>query len=281
MTILITGANSGFGLLTAERFAVAGHRVAAGYRTRARADQLFALAGSGLPIAPIELDVTNPNQIAQAAAALTDVTALVNNAGFGIRGPIESISDETYRLQFDTNVLGVIRMVRAFAPQMRARRAGAIVNLSSLAGIITLPFSGIYAASKHAIEAISEALYMEMRGFGIRVSLIEPGIFPTGFSTAMMTAPGFDASSSYAPLGRAYGAAIAAWIAEAAHQSPAVVADAILRAVTDPTTPFRQVLGPDAERLVPAYKAAPDFETFAGEMLGSIGMGGAVALPEE
>jgi NAD(P)-dependent dehydrogenase (short-subunit alcohol dehydrogenase family) len=279
MTILITGANSGFGLLATERFAQAGYHVAAGYRSRARADKLFELASTGLPIAPIELDVTNPTHIASAAQAITDISALVNNAGFGVRGPMEAISDATYQSQFDTNVLGVIRMVRAFAPQMRARGQGSIVNLSSLAGVITLPFSGIYAASKHAVEAISEAMYMEMRSFGIRVSLVEPGIFPTGFSAGMVTEPAFDAASPYARLGQAYGAAISAWIADSAHQPPSLVADAIFRAVTDPTTPFRQLVGPDAHRLAPAYRAAVDFEKFAGDMLEPFGMADALRLP--
>lgn len=279
MTVLITGANSGFGLLAAEQFARAGHPVAAGYRDRARAEPLFALAAQGLPVAPIELDVTSPAQIQAAAATLTDITALVNNAGFGIRGPMEQISDATYQRQFDTNVLGVIRMVRAFAPQMRARQSGAIVNISSLAGVITLPFSGIYAASKHAVEAMSEAMYMEMRSFGIRVTLIEPGIFPTGFAAAASIEPSFTDTSPYFPLASRYGAALSGWMASAAGQSPATVADAIVRAVTDPATPFRQLLGPDAASMAPAYRAAPDFETYAADMLDHLGLQGMLDLP--
>jgi NAD(P)-dependent dehydrogenase (short-subunit alcohol dehydrogenase family) len=280
MTTLITGANSGFGLLATELFARAGHPVAAGYRDPARAEHLFALANAGLPITPVQLDVTVPAQIEAAAAQFGDVTALVNNAGFGVRGPVEHISDETYRQQFETNVLGVIRMVRAFAPQMRARRAGAIVNISSLAGVVTLPFSGIYAASKHAVEALSEAMYMELRPFGIRVALIEPGIFPTGFTTRVRTAPEFDAASPYAAFGRRYGQALTGWIAESASQSPALVAQAILRAVTNPATPFRQVLGPDAERLVPAYRSQ-DFEDFAAATLAGLGLPGALDPPPD
>jgi NAD(P)-dependent dehydrogenase (short-subunit alcohol dehydrogenase family) len=279
MTILITGANSGFGLLATERFARAGHAVAAGYRSRARAAKLFALVESGLPITPIELDVTNTQHIANAAEAFTDVTALVNNAGFGIRGPIEHISDATYQTQFDTNVLGIIRMVCAFGPQLRASGNGAIVNVSSLVGIITLPFSGLYAASKHAVEAISEALYIEMRGFGVRVTLIEPGIFPTEFGANALMEPNFTPASPYAPLAGKLGAALGPWIASAAGQSPSLVSEAIFRAVTDPTTPFRQLVGPDAARMAPAYRAT-DFENFAGGMLTQLGLPGILDLPD-
>jgi short-subunit dehydrogenase len=112
-------------------------------------------------------------------------------------------------------------------PQMRARGHGAIVNVSSLAAIVTLRFHGLYGASKHAVVAISEALYLELRGFAVRVAVIEPGIFPTGFRDA---------------------------------------------AVTDPARPFRQLVGPDALRMVPAYRDAPDFEIFARGVLRPLGV---------
>ena len=161
---------------------------------------------------------------------------------------------------------------------MRARRQGVIVNISSLAGIVTLPFSGLYGASKHAVEAMSEAMYLEMRGFGVRVCVIEPGIFPTDFRANALIEPSFNETSPYFPLAGRFGEAMGPWLEEAAGQSPADVSDAIFRAVTDPATPFRQLVGPDAARMAPAYYAA-GFEVFAGDMMRHLGLQGALDLP--
>lgn len=271
MTILITGANSGFGLLATERLARAGVAVAAGYRNRARADALFALAEAGLPVTPVRLDVTDTASIAAAVGGVPDLTGLVNNAGFEVRGPIEAIDDETYRRQFDTNVLGMIRMVRAAGPALRAAR-GVIVNLSSVVGIITPPFAGLYAASKHAVEAISEALFIEMAPFGVRVRLIEPGAFPTSFGANEVLAPGFDESSPHWATANRFWAALGPLSAGSSTQDPGLVAEAIARAVTEPATPFRQLVGADAEGMVPMRRAAPDFETFVGAVMGQLGV---------
>jgi len=102
----------------------------------------------------------------------------------------------------------VVRLIRAVAPIMRERRAGTIVNLSSVAGHISAPFSGAYSASKHAVEALSEALWFELRPFGVRVVLIEPGAFETQFGANIIDAPGFDAASPYAPLAARFSAAM-------------------------------------------------------------------------
>ena len=165
LNVLITGANSGFGLLTAANFARAGHRVHAGLRNPAKGAALKALAGEGLPVSAVALDVTDAASIAAAvgkASGSGPIDVLVNNAGFEVSGPVEHLSDASLLRQFDTNVLGIARMVRAVAPAMRERGEGLIVNLSSVAGHISAPFAGAYSASKHAVEALSEALWFEL-----------------------------------------------------------------------------------------------------------------------
>ena len=161
LNLLITGANSGFGLLTAEKFARAGHTVHAGLRNASKGEALEALRAEGLPVIPVSLDVTDAGSIAAAVASAgstAPIDVLVNNAGFEVRGPVETLEDDLLKRQFDTNVLGVVRLIRAVVPAMRVRGAGTIINVSSVAGHISAPFSGAYSASKHAVEALSEAL---------------------------------------------------------------------------------------------------------------------------
>jgi NAD(P)-dependent dehydrogenase (short-subunit alcohol dehydrogenase family) len=152
--VLITGANSGFGLLTARKFAEAGHTVHAGFRSDDRASDLRGLALEFPSIRPVRLDVTDQRLIDGAIAEARGagpIDVLVNNAGFELACPVDALSDELLSRQFDMNVLGVVRMVRAVAPEMRDRRRGAIVNLSSVVGWLTLAYTAAYGASKHAV----------------------------------------------------------------------------------------------------------------------------------
>jgi NAD(P)-dependent dehydrogenase (short-subunit alcohol dehydrogenase family) len=280
LNVLITGANSGFGLLTARRFADAGHTVHAGFRNPAKAAPLEALRGQGLPVSPVSLDVTEPASVAAAiskASAAAPIDVLVNNAGFEVRGPVELLSDELFRLQFNTNVLGVVRMVRAVAPAMRERGQGMIINLSSVAGHISAPFSGAYSASKHAVESLSEALWFELRPFGVRVVLIEPGGFPTEFGANIVTTPGFDQASPYARLAERFDEAMGAF-RSGPPQDPQEVADMIFEAALASDPPLRQLAGDDARMLVPLYRSL-SFEGFAGTMLGRLGLTDVIAAP--
>src|SRR5260221_7842355 len=172
--VVITGANSGFGLLTARKFAEAGHTVHAGFRSKDRASDLEALAIELPTIQPVQLDVTDQGLIDAAitqARAAGPIDVLVNNAGYELVCPVDLLSDAALTHQFDTNVLGVVRMIRAVAPEMRDRKAGAIVNLSSVVGWLTMPYTAAYSASKHAVESLSEALWYELAPFGIRVAI--------------------------------------------------------------------------------------------------------------
>lgn len=280
LNVLITGANSGFGLLTAETFARAGHAVHAGLRNPAKGAALKALADEGLPVTAVALDVTDPASIASAigkASASGPIDVLVNNAGFEVSGPVEHLSDASLERQFDTNVLGVVRMVRAVVPAMRERGQGLIVNLSSVAGHIAAPFTGAYSASKHAVEALSEALWFELRPFGIRVVLVEPGAFETSFGANVVTEPAYDEASPYRPIAVRFNAAMASF-RSGPPQDPQEVADIILAAASDPDPKLRHLAGDDARMLVPLYRSM-DFEGFAGVMLTRLGLTDLVKSP--
>jgi len=138
--------------------------------------------------------------LAEAAlSALGGIDVLINNAGYTLAGPLESVGDAEIKAQFETNVFGPLRMIRAFLPAMRARRRGRIVNISSIVGRLALPFFGPYNATKHALEALSDALRNEVRPFGIEVVLIEPGGISTGFSEAERGAlEAYGANGAYA-----------------------------------------------------------------------------------
>ncbi|HEY4118185.1 MAG TPA: SDR family NAD(P)-dependent oxidoreductase [Byssovorax sp.] len=187
--ILITGATSGIGRHAALHLSHRGHRViATGRNERALAEIAAEARSSGDALETLRLDVTDQASIDAARAAVDEMTSgygvdvLVNNAGYGALGPTEMISDADLRAQYDTNVFGLMAMTRAFVPAMRERGAGRIVNVSSLGGRYTLPLFGVYNSTKFAIESLSDALRMELRAFGVYVSLIEPGVIRTGFT---------------------------------------------------------------------------------------------------
>ncbi len=186
-TILITGATSGIGRDAAIHLHEKGHQVIATGRNE---EALAELNDAGL-IAR-RLDVTDPDSIAAVARFVDELTegrgldALVNNAGYGLFGPLEVLSDGDVRAQFETNVFGLLAVTRAFVPKMRDRGAGRIVNISSVGGRITFPLGGAYHATKYAVEAMSDALRVELKQFGIDVVLIEPGYIKTNFTATTL-----------------------------------------------------------------------------------------------
>src|SRR6185503_16585454 len=197
--VLITGCSSGFGLLTALRFARAGDRVVATMRTPEKAPAALTepIAKERLPITIGRLDVCDPASVAAAVKDAGQIDVLINNAGIELRSSIEDASDADVQRQFDTNVFGSLRVMRAVLPQMRARRRGTIVNLSSIAGIVARPFGGLYSATKHALEAITESLHFEAAPLGIRVVLIEPGAYGTRLLDNAFNGRGFGPTSPY------------------------------------------------------------------------------------
>lgn len=203
--ILITGATSGIGRAAALHFARAGHRVFATGRNRRALDELGA-EGAG-DLSAHAVDVTDAASI----AALRDevfertggygIDVLINNAGYGLAAPLTEVEPADLRHQFETNVFGQVAVTRAFAPAMRERGHGVVVNVGSTGGKVSFPFFGPYTATKHALEAISDSLRVELRPFGVRVVLIEPGPIETGFADATMaTVDRYrDPDSPYAP----------------------------------------------------------------------------------
>jgi NAD(P)-dependent dehydrogenase (short-subunit alcohol dehydrogenase family) len=182
MVVLITGCRSGFGLLTAVSAAQAGHTVYAGLRDLSTDGDLKE-AARGLDVTPVQLDVTDPEQ---REAVVSDIEArhgalggLVNNAGIAISGAIEDFSEAELRRVFEVNVFALWALTCRVLPEMRARKSGIIVNVSSMAGRAALPTMGVYAASKHAVTGMTEALRLELHPHGVRACLIEPGPYKT------------------------------------------------------------------------------------------------------
>jgi NAD(P)-dependent dehydrogenase (short-subunit alcohol dehydrogenase family) len=179
---MVTGATGGIGCPVVSRLAAAGHRVFAAGRDP---EALRARAASHPEIHPVTLDVTDMASIDGAVAEVRTATAghgldvLVNVAGAMFLGPVEAVPDELVRRQFEVNVFGLLAVTRAFLPQMRQRRNGRVVNVSSVLGRFALPGSGLYSASKFAVEAISDAMRMELAPFGVHVVLVEPGVVET------------------------------------------------------------------------------------------------------
>jgi NAD(P)-dependent dehydrogenase (short-subunit alcohol dehydrogenase family) len=238
--ILITGCSSGIGRATALHLAQRGNTV---YATGRRPETIVDLERSGCRT--LVLDVLDEQSMQTAVAAVEaehgSVGALVNNAGYAVSGAIEAVSLDAVRTEFETNVFGYVRMAQLVLPGMRRAGRGRIVNVSSVAGRVTMPGAGAYAASKYAIEAISDALRFEVRGFGIDVIVIEPGPIRTEFTASANTALEQADAGPYA----SYHAAVAKADAETDESfmagKPAQVAHAIERALNagKPRTRYR------------------------------------------
>jgi NAD(P)-dependent dehydrogenase (short-subunit alcohol dehydrogenase family) len=265
--VLITGCSSGFGKHTALLFARHGHSVFATMRDPDKAGPMAEVAAEeGVDVRVLRLDVDDAESVT-AAVAEAEASAggaldiVVNNAGFELRGPIEACTDDEVRAQFETNVYGPLRVIRAVLPAMRARRSGVIVNVSSIAGIVARPFGGPYSASKHALEAISETLHHELREFGIRVAVIEPGQFDTEIEANAPVAAGFDESSPYWETRERFEKAIARLAPDGKRAPAGVVAETIVAVALDPYAGLRHVVGSDAE-LILSVRNAGDFEHY-------------------
>ena len=179
-TVLVTGANSGIGQATAIELARRGFRAVGSVRSAAKAASVRSTArAAGVEVETVILDVTDPRACARVIARLRP-WGLVNNAGHSVTGAVEDIPDEEARAVFETMVLAPVRLARLALPHMRRAGAGRIVNMSSIYGVTTTPLAGWYQACKHGIEALSDALRMEVAADGIKVILVEPGGFRTG-----------------------------------------------------------------------------------------------------
>ncbi len=249
--VLITGCSSGFGMLTAARLASRGHRVFATMRDLAKKDALLAeverrKATGNLTI--LQMDVSHPESIhaavreATAESGIIDV--LVNNAGIGMGGFFEDMTDEDYRDLFNVNFFGVLNVTREIMPIMRPRKEGLIINISSMAAFSGTPAFSAYVASKWALEGFSESLYMELKPQGIHVALVEPGAYRTPIfrENARYAKKFFDLKSPYFQISQHLKDLIEEY-AESNSRNPEEVAVVIEDIINAPSPSFRNVIG--------------------------------------
>jgi NAD(P)-dependent dehydrogenase (short-subunit alcohol dehydrogenase family) len=216
----------------------AGHRVFATGRKQALLAELEAEAKQeGLPLETLTLDVTRQDSIDAARAEVDKRTngygldALINNAGYGLAGPVETITPEGMRAQFDTNVYGLLQTTQAFLPAMRRRRSGRVINVSSVGGQVTFPFFGAYHATKYAVEALSDALRRELSPFNVQVVVVEPGFIQSEFGAKSQETIAAAVAGEYAGL---LGAALKNFMASEKSFSvgPKPIAVAMEKAIT-------------------------------------------------
>lgn len=260
-TVLITGTSSGIGKAAALYFAQQGWNVAATLRNP---DQAQALRNHP-NIKLYALDVTNKGSIERAiAAAITDfgkIDVLVNNAGFGVDGVFEAMSDEVIVQQFNTNVLGLMRVTRAIIPHMRDHRGGRIIQIASMGGRVTFPLYSIYHSSKWAVEGFSESLHYELKPFNIQVKIIEPGAIKTEFYGRNRLSVVSDAPPTY----KTFVDAVEKVSQQAGNNGvlPEVVAKVIFQAAGDRTSKMRYPVGYPAPLFITLRKLLPDSWYFA------------------
>ncbi|MGA2802807.1 MAG: SDR family NAD(P)-dependent oxidoreductase [Acidimicrobiales bacterium] len=216
--------------------------------------------------ARLHLDVTDAASVDEVRRELGWVDALVNNAAISFHGPIEQVALEHVRQMFETNVLGPVRLMQAFVPGMRSRRAGVVVNISSVAGHVAQPLSGYYAATKHALEAISEALYVELAHFGVRVVVVEPGFIAPGMKDHAPTGGLGVYDELDAQLGE-----VARKMQAGARPGPELVATAVADAIDSDTGPLRRRVGDDANLILSARSTLGD-EEFEKAMRAVVGL---------
>jgi NAD(P)-dependent dehydrogenase (short-subunit alcohol dehydrogenase family) len=256
-SVLVTGTSKGIGLSTALVLARAGHTVYAAMRNPSKAPELAEKAAQeNLPIKIATMDVDSDRSVETAIAEIYkdagQIDALVNNAGVERNGSIEELPLAEFRAVMETNYFGAIRCMKAVIPQMRQRRSGCIVNVSSIGGRISTSPLGPYCASKHALEAISEAVAQEMKMFNIRVAIVEPGIIDTPMARGLKE----PLYKSLYPQQRRYTQLFAAALKNPV--SPELVANKILEIVENGTWQLRHPVGPDAERTLAWRKSTSD-----------------------
>jgi NAD(P)-dependent dehydrogenase (short-subunit alcohol dehydrogenase family) len=243
-TVLITGTSSGIGLATALELGRAGHKIYATMRNPARAPELAERALSeGLPISILPMDVDSDGSVEDCFRSIfgrgEHIDVLVNNAGIERHGSVEELAMEDFRAVMETNYFGALRCIRQVVPHMRERGSGCIINVSSVAGKIACSPLTAYTASKFALEALTEALAGEMKPFGVRVAIVQPGIIETQMPHSIAIPP----PSRYRQV-RQLGALFRASLRQPV--PPSVIADTIRNVIESGTWKLRHPCGPDA-----------------------------------
>ncbi len=260
--ILITGTSSGIGFATALAFGRAGHKVAATMRDPAKAPALTKVAGEeNLAIAVYVMDVDDDQSVRDAVGRIAQETGpievLVNNAGIERMGSVEELPLADFRSVMETNYFGTIRCIQAVLPAMRRRRSGCIINVASIGGQIAVSPQGAYAASKFAVEALSECLAQEAKPFNIRVAIVEPGIVDTPMAKRI----GDPQGASHYPQQTRMAAFYSSVLKSPA--LPSLVADRVLEIAISGTWQLRHPVGPDAVPFLTWRKAMTDEEWVA------------------
>ncbi|MGV9869240.1 SDR family oxidoreductase [Rhodococcus koreensis] len=252
MRVVITGCSTGIGRELAVQLAARGDEVIATARN--------VTSLQGLPVATaLPLDVTDPASVDAVRDQIGEVDVLINNAGITVVGPVEQLDIDDVRDVFETNVFALVRMCQAFAPAMRKRRSGTIVNVSSVGGRYVLPFVGAYSASKAAVEHLSIALRYELAAFGVRVLIVEPGGVTTNFAQNRRKTYGLD--PDYEVLERNVTSALASRVS--ANMAAEQAALEIIAAIDAPNTHARVPIGDEAR-----HRLSP--EGLAGEQQRSL-----------
>lgn len=241
--IFISGTSSGLGRATAKLFASKGWHVMASMRNPDRERELNEIEGIEL----IQLDVTDPEQIIQVASeveASHEIDVVFNNAGYGLSGPLEGITDEQILRMINTNLLGAVRTTKAFTPYFRERGAGLFINTTSIGGLITVPFNSIYHATKWALEGWSESMAFELSRFEIGMKTVAPGGMKTDFFTRS-----FDSGKhpAYDSLAERVMGVITDPKQMATYSTPEEIAEVVYEAATDGKDQLRYVAGADAK----------------------------------
>ena len=269
-TALVTGASSGIGEDVARRLQALGYTV---YGAARRTDRLRALAADG--IRPLTMDVTDDASMTAGVNRILEETGridvLVNNAGYGSFGAVEDVPMDEARRQFEVNVFGLARLTQLVAPHMRAQGSGTIINVSSIGGRLTTPLGGWYHATKYAVEALSDALRMELRPFGIDVVVIEPGCIRTAWwAIAADHLEATASGSAYADQIRAVAGTMRSESNQRRYSPPAVIARAIGKIVTARRPRTRYAVGFMARPLIAARRILTDraFDRLIGAAFG-------------
>jgi NAD(P)-dependent dehydrogenase (short-subunit alcohol dehydrogenase family) len=268
-TIFITGASSGIGRATAQYFHERGWNIVATMRSTDKAGDLSDMER----VLVTSLDVLDGESIGAARDAALQrfgrIDVLLNNAGYGAYGPLEAFSMERIERQFNTNVIGLLAVTKAFLPHFRGNKSGVIVNISSIGGQMTFPLGTLYHGTKFAVEGLSEALHYELEAFGVRVKIVEPGMIKTNFGGRSFD---FCNDESLAEYQGTVQKLFAHWGKIGANASePSVVSEVIWAAAHDETGKLRYRAGADAEALLSARKAQSD-DAFIGKLKSELGL---------
>ena len=269
-TALVTGASSGIGEDTARKLQALGYIV---YGAARRTDRLQTLVADG--VRPLAMDVTDDASMTAGVNRILEETGridvLVNNAGYGSYGAIEDVPIDEARRQFEVNVFGLARLTQLVAPHMRAQGSGTIINISSMGGRLTTPLGGWYHATKYAVEALSDALRMELRPFGIDVVVVEPGAIRTAWwSIAAEHLEATASGSAYAAQIRAVAGGMRSESNQRRFSPPEVIARTVGKIVTVRHPQTRYAVGFMAKPLIAARRVLPDraFDQLIGAAFG-------------